>query len=254
MDNLLRALLQRFLNDMHVPRKRGQVYSLLDLGELAARLGSPVTFDRRGDVAWIDDFAGGVSNWDWPTNQGAGKAVLSCGYLSRDGKGSALLCGGSQAGLETQEVERSTPYPAVFPAPKAGLSVGLTCDADAASFSLGLAATLDANTAWSFALRFRPSADSLELLDENGGWAVLASGLSGLALPHWNHAKLVVNPAEGAYERILFNEREIDCRAYGGQAVGASLPRRVRASISVTSQAGANGFLWLDHAILTYNE
>ena len=39
----------------------GPVYTLSDLGELAARLGSPVTFDRRGNVIWYDSFEGGMS-------------------------------------------------------------------------------------------------------------------------------------------------------------------------------------------------
>jgi len=39
------------------------VYTALDLAELAARLGSPVTFDRRGNVIWFDDFSGSLCNW-----------------------------------------------------------------------------------------------------------------------------------------------------------------------------------------------
>ena len=39
------------------------VYGLPDMGELAARLGSIVTYDRRGDVIFLEDFSGGLTRW-----------------------------------------------------------------------------------------------------------------------------------------------------------------------------------------------
>jgi len=39
-------------------------YGLSDMGELAARLGSIVTFDRRGDVVSLEDFEYGITNWE----------------------------------------------------------------------------------------------------------------------------------------------------------------------------------------------
>lgn len=43
------------------------VSKLLDNAELAARLGSPVLFDRRGTVIFMDDFNCGVNHWDTVT-------------------------------------------------------------------------------------------------------------------------------------------------------------------------------------------
>ncbi|GAJ22875.1 unnamed protein product, partial [marine sediment metagenome] len=37
--------------------------SLSDMAELATRLGSIVTFDRRGDVAFLDDYESGIEKW-----------------------------------------------------------------------------------------------------------------------------------------------------------------------------------------------
>jgi len=39
------------------------IYTVEDLGELATRLGSIVTFDRRGNVIWLDDFESGINKW-----------------------------------------------------------------------------------------------------------------------------------------------------------------------------------------------
>ena len=38
-------------------------FSLQDMGELAARLGSPCRFDRRGEVVWFDTCEFGMSPW-----------------------------------------------------------------------------------------------------------------------------------------------------------------------------------------------
>jgi len=48
------------------------IYRLSDMGELAARLGSIVTFDRRGDVVWLDSFEDGLGAWNFtPGRPGA---------------------------------------------------------------------------------------------------------------------------------------------------------------------------------------
>ncbi|GAI56753.1 unnamed protein product, partial [marine sediment metagenome] len=39
------------------------IYRLADMGELAVRLGSIVTHDRRGDVIWMDNFDSGIAKW-----------------------------------------------------------------------------------------------------------------------------------------------------------------------------------------------
>lgn len=49
-------------------------FSLQDLGELAARLGSPHSFDRRGELVWFDNFQSGLNNWA-TGGSGTGNAV-----------------------------------------------------------------------------------------------------------------------------------------------------------------------------------
>ena len=42
---------------------QGMVHRVADLAELAARLGSPDVFDRRGNVLFMDSFENGQNNW-----------------------------------------------------------------------------------------------------------------------------------------------------------------------------------------------
>lgn len=50
---------------------------LFDDGELAARLGSLVTFDRRGAVVFVDDFNYGLGGWSFHDATGTGSFNLS---------------------------------------------------------------------------------------------------------------------------------------------------------------------------------
>jgi len=75
--------------------KISTVHTIEDLGELAARLGSIVTFDRRGNVIWYDDFESGVHQWI---------PVLTAGRGSVEWDGNYSLKGGFSAKLTTGNV------------------------------------------------------------------------------------------------------------------------------------------------------
>jgi len=70
--------------------------------ELAARLGSINTFDRRGDVIFIEDFEGPVLTWQTATNVDGSAARLSAAWPQRGSQCVELLCGagaGASAGI-----------------------------------------------------------------------------------------------------------------------------------------------------------
>jgi hypothetical protein len=70
---------------------------LSDLGELAARLGSPVTYDRRGEVVFYTQFDEGLAHL-YMDGDGLGNAIaLSADYPDR-GSFCALLTAGSTLG------------------------------------------------------------------------------------------------------------------------------------------------------------
>jgi len=69
-------------------------FSLQDMGELAARLGSPMTFDRRGEVVFMDDGSLGLAPWGsgW---DGAGGAVEVTCYAGASSPYSIMLTPGT---------------------------------------------------------------------------------------------------------------------------------------------------------------
>jgi|GEM_PF-3549748 len=72
-------------------------FSLQDLAELAARLKSIDTFDRRGRLVWLDDFEDGLVKWNTAT-QGTGAAVAATQDTARNGGYSCKLTTGNLTG------------------------------------------------------------------------------------------------------------------------------------------------------------
>ena len=68
--------------------------STIGLAELAARLGSPTTYERRGALIFADIFDSGLSKWNTDTS-GAGASVALTALYASVGKYSAMLTAGS---------------------------------------------------------------------------------------------------------------------------------------------------------------
>ena len=60
------------------------IYMVQDLSELAARLGSVDTFDRRGNVIWVNNFENGIHGWIMESF-GVGNAISWSAESARNG-------------------------------------------------------------------------------------------------------------------------------------------------------------------------
>jgi hypothetical protein len=88
-------------------------YRWSDFDELAARLGSPVSYDRRGDVIFIESFEHGDGMITWATGGAGSTAGLSLAR-ARTGHFSAALYTPSVANAYAHLTRRGV-YPAVSP-------------------------------------------------------------------------------------------------------------------------------------------
>ncbi len=84
------------------------IHKIADMGELGVRLGSIDTFDRRGDIVFLDDFEGGIQKWDVLVSGLLGSLDVSTAY-ARNGMCSAELVAGSNLEHRARMV-KATPY------------------------------------------------------------------------------------------------------------------------------------------------
>jgi hypothetical protein len=224
------------------------VYQVLEMGELAARLRSIVTYDRRGDVIALDDFEDGRRAW---LLQGsAGYDVLLTRSRARSGCYSAKLV---TAGAWPNWTGMTANY--VYPA-LSNLGFEL-------SFHGGVGAGL-----WEFrtylydgvnqarlAIRFMAGTAPVSYRDSVGNWIPFTTPI---AAPDFNYVfytiKVIVDPTTNKYVRVLLNDRSYSLAGISPELIAWATAPQVEMNIYLEAGLITSGSLWIDDFILTQNE
>jgi len=225
------------------------VHQVTDMGELAVRLGSPVSYDRRGNVVWFDNFEDGLGKW-YLSEVGTGADVALTGLSAVSGGYSAKLVGGSD-GLMSAQLQR------IFYAPVPG-KVGLEM-----SFELRGAATVvelqaahyDGVNYYQYYVRWVSATSDFEYQDSAGAWQDIDANKPLIAAAHaWHTMKVVFNTASGKYVRAMLDDEEYSLAGIGPQSAASAIEPTVRVRIYGYSDAGHNHYVLIDDVILTQNE
>jgi len=185
------------------------IYPVLDIGELAARLGSTDTFDRRGNVLWFDGFKCGISKW-LPHTLGSGASFSWQPTAARNGGFSARCITGDSienyAGMSTYFIYRN-PTKLGFEFSYAVDSINIYWDARLLFYT----GTEQLYIEW----RWTGGSDRyLQIYDENGSWVTIDS-FQQLASSYFFHtAKIVFDTENKAYTRLLVDNHSYDLTAY----------------------------------------
>lgn len=239
-----------------VPVGAGRVYSSSDTGELAARLGSPVTFDRRGNVVWFDSFENGFNKWRIPPGS-SGTVALSDArayFGARSCKFTTAAVAGSYTAM--------TSYIHLPSLSKIGSAFILTPPDHGGvpnpdyelEFSIGFS-----DRAFSLRyLSYSPDNNRYQLaLYTTGGWTnaytITGDGLFNLFSYLFHTVKLVFDLATNKYERLIIDNMEYDISNYEAGVVPAAAPILYNTLLIRPVQAIAFTS-YLDTAIVTQNE
>jgi len=224
-------------------------YGLDDLAEAAVRLGSIVSYDRRGEVVWADNFEFGGRPYN-TTGSGAGNEA----YLSADYPYEGALClvlkTGPGAG-DLCEFDRVLRYPVLG---GIGLEVAFAPVPAMASFYVTLL-LFDGTNVSRYTMAYGHTSGNLFIRDHTGAYVVV--GTPGILRDNfgiYSQAKLVVDTLTGHYVRGLLNEHTYDLRAYRvGVTPDATVPSL---SATLDAYAGASGAaeVRVDNVIVTQNE
>lgn len=184
-------------------------HSLQDLSELAARLGSPVTYDRRGEVLWMDQFDYGSSNWKSVSWFGTHTFKIVADYPYRGGYAFYLGTDGTENGIA--EIHRYLAPPVVN---KWGLEVTFAALTNFRSVSIEFRRQWG-TTLYTMFAQVDNENSILEILDEDDDFVEVATikdieYASGL----FHHLKVVADFNTGMYTRILFDQNEYDISDY----------------------------------------
>ena len=223
--------------------------SVSDMGEIASRLGSIVTFDKRGSVIGFDCFEVSILKW---------------------AKGLAPL--GETALLNSENVKSGSQAVKMVTAANANSSVGISKTIPAlASKSIGLEVSfswlvtgcyLNLNISYYsgtklyyVAVWVNKSTELIEIYDSTGAWKSIGSGvIAEYTYFYFNTIKLVADFATGYYKRLLYNNAEYDISTEAIYSVVSSSTSLIGIGINLINFTADAGGVWVDDIIWTQGE
>jgi len=226
-----------------------RIFGNIDDAELAARLGSINTFDRRGNVVWMDDFEGPVLKWNTSTNGDNAAVALSTTWPKQGSQCCKLTAGEGAAG--NAAILR---YINLYSLGCVGLEVSFTVDAATTAVDIQFR-YYDGDNSQNGYMRIIPGTQTIQYVNALGAWADILTDINlyddGTT---YNTLKLVINTRTIEFVRVLYNERSASMAGLGlRQGVGAIAPT-LYAIITHASIAAAVKSIYVDNVILTQNE
>lgn len=232
---------------MYAPKN--VVGSMADNAELAVRLNSIVSYDRRGDVAFLDDFESPVLKWT--------VTVAGAEYGRLDSEN--VRSGAQALKIHTRAAAGWGPY-AVYGLAMLGdrrLGSEISFYTSAATLYLGMIIRYYDGTLQHYGmLEYDFVLGELSIWDPVAGQVIIATGIT---LPTGKFAftqmKLVVDFDNDKYVRAILGHTEYDISAYDCITAGSGFPVQDNIWLWVANDVTATpADIWLDDFILTQNE
>lgn len=237
------------MRDYGIYTPKTTLAALEDMAELAARLGSIVTFDRKGDVVWLDDFESGLSKW-LTHGTGTDKAIEISSESSRDGGFSAKLTPGN-----AEDNYAYIHHRAAMPVKsKIGLEFSFTMELYVKILEARLE-LYDGTHGFYTRIRFDDEEHKLYYFNSEGNPVEFASEVTLFRQDKVFHTlKFVVDFEEEKYDRCILNNTQYDLSTYAIQKTEVALAPLLAEYIYVYNGADGLHPILIDNVILTQNE
>jgi hypothetical protein len=223
------------------------IYSLQDLGELAARLGSIDTFDRRGNVIYIENFESGLGLWGI-SGTTPGYSGRWCPDFHRSGGFCVELNTAAAAGAAV-DIEGYLPYPS-----KSRLGIELhfnhTARVAKAEFLIEVYDGVNLYEAY-----IQLVGSTWQYWGDDHAWHNLSPTTDLMTNQIFHAFKLVFDLTTGKFVRLIVDTTIFDLSTHNIYKTGSSNAPCIYFIYEITSSIFAQAaYAWLDDLILTQNE
>ena len=237
------------LPDYTTKYKMTKIFGTVDDAELAARLGSPNTYDRRGQTIWMDDFENTPINW-FTDGIGAGHTETLSNTRSWRGSQSLKLTTGAVANNDSQIKKTfSAPISTTL-----GLEMHLyTSDAPSLLkiYFYGYTGT----RVYRALVKWDPNAYTISYANSADADVNLSPEVTWLpASEHWIPIKIVIDWDKLEYKRILAGANEYDLTGQPLWSAADATRPNVNIWLYWYTQVNVAHSLYIDNVILTQNE
>jgi len=224
-------------------------FGLDDLGEHAVRLGSPHTWDRRGDAIWLTTFEEGLGDVLPVRGLGAGVIGLYAG-LARQG----AFCVRLEAGLGAADwagVDKQLPFPI---ASGIGLEFSFAGTLTGGWYFARLSGR-DAAGLFHAEVEIDIATGNVQYMDAGGILVPLVTVTLNLGPPVVHHVlKLVIDFVSHEYVRCIVDDLETPMAGINYDWAGAVGARELLARCGFRLPAAAATSGYIDTIIVTQNE
>jgi len=228
---------------------KSTTYGLQDMAELAARLGSIVTFDRRGDVIWQSRFEDGIAQVG-VSGTGTYNEVypqINSGHYA----GNCLVLKTGNAAGDLAEITKVLPYPALG---GIGHEIGFSLTSGIRYVYNSLIFFTGSQKQW-YCVRYVHTSGALQLLHSNGTWYNIGSpGIQREGEAIYNQMKLVGDILNSKYVRVVFNSGNYLASAYAPYVTADTTTKSMTVGIDVYTDIAANVAARAAYMIVTQNE
>lgn len=229
--------------------KEGPTFTLSDDAELAARLGSIVTFDRLGTVIALETFEGGLSRWSFSLFGTGSKACLS-NYRSQS-KGVSLKLASGTGTTPSVGASWKMPYSELT---RLGYEASYAF-VGTKNVVYHLLNVFKGTYYLGFGIGWVLTTGKVYYANSAGAW--IYTGTTVLPPAHttlFNKVKLVVNALSEEYERALINQQGISLKGEGANHITSSDNPSIEAVVQVTGNGTDSMTAYMDDGIITESE
>lgn len=225
------------------------VHGMDDMAELAARLGSLVTFNREGNVVFLDSFESGLGAW-YTWGLGDGDSVETSAAWSRTGGYCALLTNDAKK-PNTTRMFTSSHYLAPS---KIGCEFTLAFD-NHIKYLYVYIDHYDGSGQHAFNFRYDHPDKTLAIYTTTGYVTIIdPTNLVTWDGYRFHDVKLVVDLATDQYVRLIINNTEYNLEQYTAKTFTPAGGPYFDFWISVTGNETNVSHVYVDNVILTQNE
>jgi hypothetical protein len=223
--------------------------SLQDMGELASRLGSPMIYDRRGEVLFQDYFSHGLTPYRFTTS-GAGNSYEISAAQTMFG-GYSLKATIANSNLQNVGLAREFSMSNLG---RTGLETSVLCDNIHHLTRLKII-QYDGLTQRLFEAGLDAESGEILLLLPSGLRVVVSTiDFLGVGADVFRNMKLVVDLETMSYVRLLVDKQNYDLSAYSGFTGAISLQRNYLAQVTMLTRTAVANTIYCGHVIITGNE
>lgn len=224
-------------------------FPLADMGELAVRLGSPFTYDRRGEVLWMDVCDKGTSPFFADISSAGASFKTSVKYPLHGGYCLKLTSGSDED--HSMYIARIMSYVSML---RCGLEVALFLDMDIEYFKIQIL-RYTGTQLFTATLRLNYITHTLQCYAGDLIWhyvGPLPAFIAFYGIDH--HIKLVADFETGYHVRALLNENVYDLSSHALLTSVSNQAPLYEIIMELTGRNTFNDFAYLQHVIVTGNE